>query len=105
VDNESVIHVPYEEFKADHRCYENQACHVRSRAEYFPTVNKEGVVEAGRRLGLFDLRFDFFWCFAVTGGDYKDLFAGQAAGSFSGVFVGEGNQVITIGAVELNCHK
>jgi len=76
VDNESVIHVPYEKFKADHHRHENQTCHIRSRAEYFPTVNKEGVVEAGQRLGLFDLRFDFFGCFIVSGGDYEDLSAG-----------------------------
>jgi hypothetical protein len=94
-----------EKLKADHHRYENQTRHIRSRVEYFPTVNKEGVVEAGQGLGLFDLRFDFFWGFAVSGGDYKDLSTGQAPGAFSGVFVGKGNQVITIGAVELNCHK
>jgi len=97
--------VSNEKLKADYRCYENQTCHVRSSQEYFPTVDEYGVVKAGQGLGLFDLRFDFFWCFAVSGGDYKDLSAGQAPGLFSGVFVGKGNQVITIGAVELNCHK
>ena len=104
MDNDSVIHVPNEKHKADQQRYENQTRHIRSRPEYLPTVDKDGVVKAGEGLGLFDLRFDFFWGFAVSGRDYKDLSAGQAVGAFSGVFVGKGNQIITIWAVEPDCH-
>ncbi|GAJ14312.1 unnamed protein product [marine sediment metagenome] len=73
MDNDSVVHMSYEKLKADHYRYENQTRHIRSSQEYFPAVDKYGVVKAGEGLGLFDLRFDFFGCFAVSGGDYKDL--------------------------------
>ena len=76
MDNDSVVHVSNEKLKADHHRYENQTRHICSSQEYFPTVEKYGVVKAGEGLGFFDLRFDFFWGFVVSGGDYKDLSAG-----------------------------
>jgi hypothetical protein len=42
--------------------------------------------------------------FVVFGGDYEDLSARQASGTFTSVFVMKGDQGIAFGAVEPNSH-
>ncbi len=73
--------------------------------EDFEAIDKYCVVKAGDGLAfVFGFGFDFFWCFAVFLRDYKNLSAGQASGPFSCVFAVKGNDGITVGAVELDCH-
>ena len=73
--------------------------------EDFPAVNKYGVVKAGDRLAfVFGFGFDFLRYFVVFLRDYENLSAGQASGTFPSVFAVKGNDGITVGAVELDCH-
>jgi hypothetical protein len=99
-----IIQMCQEEFNADCRGYEQEVLRICPISEYFPTVSEYGAVEAWDWFGLFYLLFDFLGFFVVSGGDYKDLCAVEAAGAFSGVFVGKGNQGVAVWAVELNCH-
>ena len=93
-----------EELKAHRSGGKNQPGCILRPDKQFPAIEKYRAIKAGFRLGFFRGWLDLFGCLVVLGWNDKALPAGSASRPPAAVFVGKGNQLITVGTVKPDRH-